>query len=212
MLFLVVLIVGVLYVVAESFKFEPISRLAQVGLPTYSLVMAVVTLVRDPSQWPWIFLAIPVGMAIGWFQTTHVETRVSEDRDKRGRRKVQIRRGWSYALGWALVFVAGICFHVALQGAMPWDDLLDDLAKDVARDLFTILLFTSGVSWYVWAISGSAGYTYALVLRLTDPDVAEALHDAPRPGHEDEYRMSPVQRLVDWTWKRRRDKGDDRAR
>ena len=51
--------------VSESFGYKPASRLAQVGIPTYSLVMAVVTLVHDPAQWPWVFLAVPVGMAIG---------------------------------------------------------------------------------------------------------------------------------------------------
>ncbi|WP_251158841.1 hypothetical protein [Caniella muris] len=197
MLFLVVLVIGVLYVVSESFGYKPASRLAQVGIPTYSLVMAVVTLVHDPAQWPWVFLAVPVGMAIGWFQTTHVRVRRTGDRDRRGRRTVEVRRGWSYALGWLLVFVCGVAFHAALDGVLPWDEVLDDLASDVARDIFSFLLLTSGLSWYVWALSGSAGYTYALVLRLTDPAVAEALHEAPRPGHGEGWRPSPLQRLLD---------------
>lgn len=211
MLFLLALIAGVVYVVAESFEFKPVSRLAQVGIPTYSLVMAIITLARDPSQVVWLLAVIPVGIVIGWFQTTHVEVRRTGDRDKRGRRAVEIRRGWSYALGWGLVFVCGVCFHAALEGVMPAADLLDGLAKDVARDLFSFLLFTTGASWYVWALSGTAGYTYALWLRLTDPAVAEALHDAPRPGHEDTYSMTPMQRFVDWTWKRRRDRAAEKG-
>ncbi len=197
MLFLLALIAGVVYVVAESFEFKPVSRLAQVGIPTYSLVMAIITLARDPSQVVWLLAVIPVGIVIGWFQTTHVEVRRTGDRDKRGRRAVEIRRGWSYALGWGLVFVCGVAFHVALDGVLPWDEVLDDLASDVARDIFSFLLLTSGLSWYVWALSGSAGYTYALVLRLTDPAVSEALHEAPRPGHGEGWCPSPLQRLLD---------------
>jgi len=126
-----------------------------------------------------------------------VRVRRTGDRDRRGRRTVEVRRGWSYALGWLLVFVCGVAFHVALDGVLPWDEVLDDLASDVARDIFSFLLLTSGLSWYVWALSGSAGYTYALVLRLTDPAVAEALHEAPRPGHGEGWCPSPLQRLLD---------------
>lgn len=203
MLFLLVLVVGVLYVVSESFKFKPISRLAQVGLPTYSLVMAVVTLACDPRQALWLLAVLPVGALVGWFQTLKVKSRATGGVDKRGRRMVEVRRGWAYAVGWLLVFAAGIGFHVALEGALPWVEVLDDLAKDAARDLFTVVFFASGASWYVWALSGTAGYTYALVLRLTNRDVAEALHDAPRPGHEADYSMAPMQRFVDWVWRKR---------
>lgn len=179
MLPFLLLVVGVLYVISESFAFKPMSRLAQVGIPTYSMVMALVTLARDPAQLPWLAVVAPVGVLIGWLQTTHVQVRVTGGTDKHHRHIVEVRRGWTYALGWALVFAAGIGFHGVLQGAMPWDEILEDLAKDVERDLFTILLFTSGLNWYVYALSGTAGYTYALVLRLTNIHVAEALHEAP---------------------------------
>lgn len=204
MLPFLLLVAGVLYVISESFAFKPMSRLAQVGIPTYSMVMALVTLARDPAQLPWLAVVAPVGVLIGWLQATHVQVRVTGDTDKHRRHIVEVRRGWTYALGWVLVFAAGIGFHGVLQGAMPWDEILEDLARDVERDLFTILLFTSGLSWYVYALSGTAGYTYALVLRLTNIHVAEALHEAPRPGESADFRpRSPVQRLVDWSWRRR---------
>lgn len=204
MLPFLLLVVGVLYVISESFAFKPMSRLAQVGIPTYSMVMALVTLTRDPAQLPWLAVVAPVGVLIGWLQTTHVQVRVTGGTDKHRRHIVEVRRGWTYALGWALVFAAGIGFHGVLQGAMPWDEILEDLAKDVERDLFTILLFTSGLNWYVYALSGTAGYTYALVLRLTNIHVAEALHEAPRRVHGTlRVAYSPVQRLVDWSWRRR---------
>lgn len=204
MLPFLLLIAGVLYVISESFAFKPMSRLAQVGIPTYSMIMALVTLAHDPAQLPWLAAVVPVGALIGWLQTTHVQVRMTGATDKHHRHIVDVRRGWTYALGWLLVFAAGVGFHGLLQGAMPWDEILEDLAKDVERDLFTILLFTSGLSWYTYALSGTASYTYALILRLTNIHVAEALHEAPRPGESADFRPRGfVQRLVDWSWRRR---------
>jgi hypothetical protein len=207
MLLYAILVVGVLVVVSESFKFEEVSRLAQVGIPLYSLVMAVITIVRDHTHLWFIVPALAVGALLGWLQTTHVQVKRTDEKDRFGRPVVKVRKGWTYALGWALVFVSGICFHILLQGTLPWDDVWKDLAKDVARDITSVFFFTSGVSWYTWAISGSAAYMYGFILRAKDPDVAEALHDEDMGFG---LHVKPLgQKIIDEIWRRKKSKTDD---
>lgn len=179
----VILLWGIYRVTRKAFEFEKTSRMEQVIIPGYSLIMFLVTMDWNAPSIGLLAILAVVAFGIAWFQAAGTEIKVTGELDRYQRPEVLLKKNWQYVVGWAAVFLIGFAVGVVPAGKFSFTELASELGQEVREDLFTFMKFGSSYDWYVWAISGISSYAYTWLLKRREPTIEKALaHQESRRG------------------------------
>lgn len=169
MLSYLLLAAAVIWVGMGTLKWEPLSRLRQVVIPVYAIVLFFVQMEWGMRDTQLLVPVIIIAAGIGWAQTLTLQLRATEDTDKKGRPVVLARKGWAYVIGWVAIVGLGIAAHMYIEGGLTSEELQHEVLSEVTSELSSFFLFSREANWYVWALAGVSSVVYLLRLRRLNP-------------------------------------------
>lgn len=170
-----ILLWGIYRVTRKAFEFEKTSRMEQVIIPAYSLLMFLITMDWRLTSIGLLVVLAVVAVGIAWFQASGTEIKVTGDLDRYQRPEVLLKKNWRYVVGWVAVFLIGFAVGVFQAGEFSYSELVSELGQEVREDLFSFAKLGSKYDWYVWAVSGISSYAYTWLLKRREPTLEQAL-------------------------------------
>ncbi|KRM10754.1 hypothetical protein ABTQ33_04130 [Paucilactobacillus suebicus] len=174
MIGIVILVLAIIAFTRNAFKYEPIARFEAITIPTYSLIMAAISLFNNDEKVTFVSIITTVGVGIvaALIQASGAQLKPTEEYDKRHRKIVKLKRNLQYLIGWAIILAFGIGFAM-MDGEHV--DVTDEVRSELLKDLFTVRNFSSSSSWYVYLQSAVASFVYTIMLIRKEPRVKAAI-------------------------------------
>lgn len=169
----------------HAFHDEPVSRLEALIIPGYAVIMAVVSLWATAVNWWLVSFVVILGVAAGVIQSWSGQLKVRATAQAGGRPVITVRRGWSFLLGWGLIFIGGFVLSW-LTGERA--NVATALQSELLKELFTFQTFAGHSTWQVYLLSGAAGMTYTVLLIRREPLVRQAIARRRRTRHRPRQR------------------------
>lgn len=164
----------------HAFRTEPLSRLEALVIPGYALIMAVASLWTTTATWWLVGVVVILGVIAGLIQSWSSQLKVSPATQTGNRPVITIRRGWSFLIGWVLIFIGGFGLSW-LTGERA--NVATALQSELLKELFIFQTFAGHSTWQVYLLSGVAGLTYTARLIRQEPLVRQAIARQRRRRH-----------------------------
>ncbi|MBB1080434.1 hydrophobic protein [Limosilactobacillus sp. STM2_1] len=160
-----------------TFEYEKITRFDMVLIPAYSTLMMVITLNNEYSLskiLTAVFLLI-LGICIGLFQASKIKIQTTGQIDKYHRPIVKVKRGWSYLIGWLLVFIIIIIIDLHYEPTLKTDGIIHELLNEILKDISIVAFFNIKNEWFVWVLNVATSLTYDMYLIIHYRPIRQAI-------------------------------------
>lgn len=160
-----------------TFEAEAVTRKSLVIIPSYALVMMICSLAEENFNHKLILTAIllVVGILIGLFQATKVTVTDTHKQDRYGRPIIKVKRDWPYLFGWIIVFVIDIAIEFTDQASINGNAVVQELVKEILKDLSSIAFFSFSNEWFVWVLTVATSFAYGITLLVKYPKIRQAV-------------------------------------
>lgn len=159
LIFTLILIGCVIYLCKGVYHYIPLSRFHHFVVPVYCLIMFLMNFTWDPENLILLVILTIIAAAIGWYQTTGIETKIEPG--KKGRLRYLVKRNRPYVIGWIVLLAGGIALGELSSSENLFTVFSDKIFEDFFQELDPLLIFTEKHPWYVWLMSGISCLTFA---------------------------------------------------
>ncbi|MFR0771170.1 MAG: hydrophobic protein [Limosilactobacillus pontis] len=159
-----------------TFEAEAVTRKSLVIIPSYALVMMICSLAEENFNHKLILTAIllVVGILIGL--SGHKSNCYRHPRtDRYGRPIIKVKRNWPYLFGWIIVFVIDIAIEFTDQASINGNAVVQELVKEILKDLSSIAFFSFSNEWFVWVLTVATSFAYGITLLVKYPKIRQAV-------------------------------------
>lgn len=159
----IICVLLLMYFIKQQFEFERPRRFTYIIVPVITFVLFIENFV--PSQINLISVAgiIILGVIAGMFQGFNAQ--IKEVLTDNNEKRVKIKGGWPYLLGWLLILITQIGISVFLKGTeFSIIELSKEIVNLILEELLPFRKFDEESWWALWALSTSSSITYTFIL------------------------------------------------
>lgn len=159
-------IIGVLlliYFIKKQFEFEQPKRFTYVIVPVITLILFINNFIPNQTNLINVLGIIILGIIAGTFQGYNAQ--IKEVDTDRNEKRIEIKGGWPYLLGWLLILITQVGISIILRGTeLSIVELSKEIVDLILEELLPFRKFNGETWWALWALSTSSSITYAFVL------------------------------------------------
>lgn len=157
-----------------TFGYSRLSRRDMLLIPTYTLLMVIISVDRHLTGRKLLFLIIlfVIGALIGRYQASGVVIRTA-GQTRHGHPLIKAKRNWPYLIGWIFIFVIDVTIQVYFGLHMNADEVANEFIDYLLKNLNPIFMVFFHTDWYIWTLTFASYFGYYRGLVRHFPEVRQ---------------------------------------